>query len=321
MENYEAYLQNELYHWGIKGMKWGVRRYQNRDGSLTAEGKKHLAERQVRTEENLSEKTIPKGTKMYRVTAYEKDGTKSKSTYVTYLDTDRAMYKEGTHVRSNVNKDLSDPSVYEHEFELKNDVHIPSLKTVRDIEKRVIADEKMRVEVAKSWMESMLITNDGFTPKDIDIMSDVANKYEKTKNTEQRRALYKDLCSKYGDELGDMYYYQSKSISSAKEWVNTNDSLVVEQSFGRAHRVKDSVIKELEKLGYNAMYDNASIGVASDGQYNKQQEGVEPLIIFDRKNTLKEIGVTEVNTEERQRSKQQYDDWRSSINDTLRKFK
>ena len=30
----------ELYHWGVKGMKWGVRRYQNADGSLTAAGKK-----------------------------------------------------------------------------------------------------------------------------------------------------------------------------------------------------------------------------------------------------------------------------------------
>lgn len=30
----------ELYHWGIKGMKWGVRRYQNKDGSLTKAGKK-----------------------------------------------------------------------------------------------------------------------------------------------------------------------------------------------------------------------------------------------------------------------------------------
>ena len=31
---------NGLYHHGIKGMKWGIRRYQNPDGSLTAIGKK-----------------------------------------------------------------------------------------------------------------------------------------------------------------------------------------------------------------------------------------------------------------------------------------
>lgn len=29
-----------LTHWGIKGMKWGQRRYQNKDGSLTPAGKK-----------------------------------------------------------------------------------------------------------------------------------------------------------------------------------------------------------------------------------------------------------------------------------------
>lgn len=33
-------MENGIYHSGVKGMKWGVRRYQNKDGSLTAAGKK-----------------------------------------------------------------------------------------------------------------------------------------------------------------------------------------------------------------------------------------------------------------------------------------
>ena len=35
-------MENSFAHHGIIGMKWGVRRYQNKDGTLTAAGRKRL---------------------------------------------------------------------------------------------------------------------------------------------------------------------------------------------------------------------------------------------------------------------------------------
>lgn len=37
--------EDELQHWGVQGMRWGVRRYQNKDGSLTKAGKKRYGTR------------------------------------------------------------------------------------------------------------------------------------------------------------------------------------------------------------------------------------------------------------------------------------
>lgn len=37
------YYNDQIWHWGVKGMKWGVRRYQNADGSLTDAGKRRYS--------------------------------------------------------------------------------------------------------------------------------------------------------------------------------------------------------------------------------------------------------------------------------------
>lgn len=47
--------EDYLEHFGVKGMKWGVRRYQNKDGSLTSRGKKKY-KRSEESEENEKER-------------------------------------------------------------------------------------------------------------------------------------------------------------------------------------------------------------------------------------------------------------------------
>lgn len=59
-------MRDELYHHGIKGMRWGVRRFQNPDGTLTAAGK-----RRERRDQARADKIARKEAKAARKRAYK----------------------------------------------------------------------------------------------------------------------------------------------------------------------------------------------------------------------------------------------------------
>lgn len=50
---------DELMHYGVLGMKWGVRRYLNKDGSLTSSGRKRVSNK-YKTEISKADKDLQK---------------------------------------------------------------------------------------------------------------------------------------------------------------------------------------------------------------------------------------------------------------------
>lgn len=74
------YTSDYLCHYGIKGMRWYVRRYQNKDGSLTPEGRVHYGIR----EKQLKNKRLSYNNRF-------KDWGNSKSTNVLYLEDKNAV--------------------------------------------------------------------------------------------------------------------------------------------------------------------------------------------------------------------------------------
>lgn len=119
-----------LSHYGILGMKWGVRRYQNSDGTLTPAGKRHIKK---------LEKQDTKWAKKNYDKIYKPTYKKSKNELNEYLVNDlnrRIMMK---------NSDGSLSLTYANEYNKKlaevmnknvGDIRAPSGKVVRYIAKR-----------------------------------------------------------------------------------------------------------------------------------------------------------------------------------------
>lgn len=106
-------MEYELYHHGTKGMKWGIRRYQNKDGSLTPAGRKRYAseaaklkdrEKVIKTKERTNAKIAKLESKKAELDAREKALTSSK---VSAKTTSNSKPADDTPKQKSV-KDMSD---------------------------------------------------------------------------------------------------------------------------------------------------------------------------------------------------------------------
>lgn len=128
---------DELMHYGIKGQKWGVRRFQNADGSYTAAGKRRAQQEEKSSVKNMSDEELTKSVKRLSLEKTYKNLTKQPETPSGLESTKKAVDATSELVRQ--------------AKKLDQDSRKTAKKTRLDLSKKT--DKELREEISRELLE------------------------------------------------------------------------------------------------------------------------------------------------------------------------
>lgn len=287
-------MTDELYHHGIKGQKWGIRRYQNEDGSLTPAGKKRQANA-VASDKNA---TIVKGTKLYRVSTNANSDASDGKIYVSATKKSGDFYV----TQLGLNKIRNTGKAYVQEYMAKTDLKLPDKKTMEKIELGLLKDPAVQRELVDSLMKKGM-------------SREQATAYVKPYNAGKAFAE-KAIVTMTGITVGSIYggilgtwtgnpigviggAAAGAAIGGIGTAVNNESSErsralnAARVSYGDVNNkvINETLKNKLKEKGYNAMKD-----------YNDRRafgkQGEHAVIVFDSKDNVKFSKSTQIKSKE-----------------------
>ena len=271
---------DEIYHHGIKGQKWGVRRYQNSDGSLTEAGKK----RQAKNIASNREATIAKGTTLYRVSGSKKSDASRDKLYVTATKESADFYVNAMAG----GKVYRYGKAYAHEYISKTDLKLPDRKTMEKIELGLLNDEQARQEVVSSLMKK------GATRE---VATKDAAAYSSGKAFVEKMGTA-GLLGLVGSAVGPVGAAAGVGIGLALPSRERSRALSIARvSYGDKNNktINNALQKQLSEKGYNAVKDYNDRRMFGDN-------GKQSIIVFDSNKNLKSSKISEISINDYSRS-------------------
>ena len=187
-------MENELYHHGIKGQKWGVRRYQNPDGSLTLAGKKRALSVQNKYTELSNNKKY-----------HDKDGN------LTYAGRKKAlkMKEEYSSITGKSLRPFSNTSGLKSSASVKGEPIINKPKNISEMSNKEIADKIDRIRL-ENTLKSLTPEHISAGQKLVNGLKDAAISIAKDKGTK----IVGDYIDK---QLREKLGLTDKQVKSASE--------------------------------------------------------------------------------------------------------